>query len=107
MASILVTFDALLPAPQGLVSPLYQCVLARLSAPDQDQEVKECAISCMAAAVAALGDVLGADVNQVRWHAKNNPPAKRTWRCFERGGPSLSSSLCPPPFRGLAPFPGS
>lgn len=33
---------------------------------DQDQEVKECAISCMAAAVAALGDALGADVAQVR-----------------------------------------
>jgi hypothetical protein len=33
---------------------------------DQDQEVKECAISCMASAVAALGDVLGADVAQVR-----------------------------------------
>lgn len=32
---------------------------------DQDQEVKECAISCMASAVAALGDALGADVAQV------------------------------------------
>lgn len=52
-------------AVQGLVPPLYQCVLVRLSAPDQDQEVKECAIACIAAAVAALGDVLGSDVNQV------------------------------------------
>lgn len=32
---------------------------------DQDQEVKECAIGCMAATVAVLGDVLGADVAQV------------------------------------------
>ncbi|PSC76088.1 cullin-associated NEDD8-dissociated 1 isoform B [Micractinium conductrix] len=50
---------------QPLVKPLYECVMARLSAQDQDQEVKECAISCMAAAVASLGDVLGADVAQV------------------------------------------
>lgn len=28
--------------------------------------MKECAISCMASAVAALGDVLGADVAQAR-----------------------------------------
>lgn len=41
---------------------------------DQDQEVKECAISCMAAAVASLGDVLGADVAQVR---------ASTFRCIE------------------------
>lgn len=29
--------------------------------------MKECAISCMAAAVATLGDALGADVAQVRF----------------------------------------
>ncbi|KAL4425586.1 hypothetical protein ABPG75_009602 [Micractinium tetrahymenae] len=52
-------------AMQPLVRPLYDCVMQRLSAQDQDQEVKECAISCMATAVAALGDVLGADVAQV------------------------------------------
>ncbi|KAI3438733.1 hypothetical protein D9Q98_001153 [Chlorella vulgaris] len=53
------------PAMQPLVLPLYTAVMARLAAQDQDQELKECAISCMAAAVAALGDVLGADVAQV------------------------------------------
>lgn len=52
-------------AMQPLVKPLYDCVMQRLSAQDQDQEVKECAIGCMAAAVASLGDVLGADVAQV------------------------------------------
>jgi hypothetical protein len=60
--------DVAAPVPeamQGLVRPLYDVVMARLSAQDQDQEVKECAISCMAAAVASLGDALGADVAQV------------------------------------------
>lgn len=60
--------DVAAPVPdamQGLVRPLYDVVMARLSAQDQDQEVKECAISCMAAAVATLGDALGADVAQV------------------------------------------
>ncbi|GIL73243.1 hypothetical protein Vretimale_4847 [Volvox reticuliferus] len=46
------------PAQVSLVGPLYSAVMARLSATDQDQEVKECAISAMAAAAARLGDCL-------------------------------------------------
>ena len=34
-------------------------------AQDQDQEVKDCAISCMAAAVSQLGDVITPQVPQV------------------------------------------
>ncbi|GFR41083.1 hypothetical protein Agub_g1723, partial [Astrephomene gubernaculifera] len=46
------------PQQQPLVGPLYAAVMGRLSATDQDQEVKEAAISAMAAAAARLGDVL-------------------------------------------------
>ena len=35
--------------------PLYKSILARLTASDQDQEVKECAIMCMGQLVAFLG----------------------------------------------------
>ncbi|GBF96436.1 hypothetical protein Rsub_09235 [Raphidocelis subcapitata] len=49
------------PAPPGpgaaaLAGPLFDAASARLAAQDQDQEVKEAAIGCVAAAVAALGD---------------------------------------------------
>ena len=44
---------------QGLVKPLFECVAARMGAQDQDQEVKECAISASAAVIAGLGDLLG------------------------------------------------
>ena len=43
---------------QAVVKGLYDAVMPRLSAQDQDQEVKEAAISCMAAAVALAGDLL-------------------------------------------------
>lgn len=39
--------------------------MVRLSAQDQDQEVKECAISCMATAVALLGNHLTGKMEQV------------------------------------------
>lgn len=45
-----------------VVSPLFDAVNKRLSAQDQDQEVKECAILCMARIVANLGDVLSKQV---------------------------------------------
>ncbi|KAK9861770.1 hypothetical protein WJX84_007141 [Apatococcus fuscideae] len=48
----------------GPVQPLFQCVMQRLSGQDQDQEVKECAISCMASIIACLGDVLLPEVPQ-------------------------------------------
>ena len=60
---------ALLPAPPHLPTPVFPALPAPLQCvtpQDQDQEVKECATSCMATAVASLGDVLGADVAQVR-----------------------------------------
>ena len=42
-------------APAGAV---LQAVKSRLTAQDQDQEVKECAVSCAAALIAQLGDCL-------------------------------------------------
>lgn len=39
--------------------------MTRLVAQDQDQEVKDCAISCMAAAVSQLGDALRSHLPQV------------------------------------------
>lgn len=50
---------------QNIVNSLYQCVMTRLMAQDQDQEVKDCAISCMAAAVSQLGDALRPHLPQV------------------------------------------
>ncbi|KAG2450178.1 hypothetical protein HYH02_000280 [Chlamydomonas schloesseri] len=50
------------PSQQPQVAPLYKAVMARLSATDQDQEVKECAISAMAAAAARLGDSLAPEL---------------------------------------------
>ena len=46
---------------QGLVPALFTCVTQRLGAQDQDQEVKDAAISCTATAVAMLGDLLGSE----------------------------------------------
>lgn len=40
------------------VQPIYGCILKRLTAQDQDQEVKECAIYCMGLVIAILGDHL-------------------------------------------------
>ena len=41
---------------------LFPCVMRRLAAQDQDQEVKEAAIACMATLLATLGDVLAREV---------------------------------------------
>jgi hypothetical protein len=46
---------------------MYACISARLSAQDQDQEVKEAAIGAMAALIAQLGDVLQAEVRKLGW----------------------------------------
>lgn len=54
---------------QKLAKPLHDAILARLTAGDQDQEVKDSAISAMATELALLGDVLSAklpDTLQVR-----------------------------------------
>ncbi|VAI27268.1 unnamed protein product [Triticum turgidum subsp. durum] len=40
------------------VSPIYKAILGRLANQDQDQEVKECAISCMSLVIATFGDGL-------------------------------------------------
>lgn len=50
---------------KGIVDSLYKCVMTRLVAQDQDQEVKDCAISCTAAAVSQLGDVLAPNLPQI------------------------------------------
>lgn len=46
---------------QGLVAPLFSSLQPKLAAQDQDQEVKEAAISCAATAIANLGDVSGGE----------------------------------------------
>ena len=52
---------------QQLVAPLSESVELRLAAQDQDQEVKEAAISCAATVIAGLGDVTnGAYLGQVK-----------------------------------------
>ncbi|KAL3700206.1 hypothetical protein R1sor_018228 [Riccia sorocarpa] len=40
------------------VQPIYVAIFKRLTAQDQDQEVKECAISCMGLVISILGDQL-------------------------------------------------
>jgi cullin-associated NEDD8-dissociated protein 1 len=40
------------------IGPIYKAILARLANQDQDQEVKECAISCMSLALSTFGDGL-------------------------------------------------
>lgn len=47
---------------QSVLSTVLTAVRERLSAQDQDQEVKECAVSCTAFSVATVGDSLHADV---------------------------------------------
>lgn len=55
------------PAPTApelapVVAGMFSCINGRLAAQDQDQEVKECAILCMAHLVATCGDLLSAEV---------------------------------------------
>ncbi|OAY62667.1 Cullin-associated NEDD8-dissociated protein 1 [Ananas comosus] len=40
------------------VTPIYKAILTRLANQDQDQEVKECAISCMSLVISTFGDSL-------------------------------------------------
>ncbi|TVU32710.1 hypothetical protein EJB05_24458 [Eragrostis curvula] len=40
------------------IGPIYNAILGRLANQDQDQEVKECAISCMSLVVSTFGDSL-------------------------------------------------
>ncbi|XP_024967054.1 cullin-associated NEDD8-dissociated protein 1 isoform X2 [Cynara cardunculus var. scolymus] len=44
------------------VHPIYNAIMSRLTNQDQDQEVKECAISCMGLLVSTFGDHLTADL---------------------------------------------
>ncbi|KAL0364961.1 UNVERIFIED_CONTAM: Cullin-associated NEDD8-dissociated protein 1 [Sesamum angustifolium] len=44
------------------VHPIYTAIMSRLTNQDQDQEVKECAISCMGLVVSTFGDHLGAEL---------------------------------------------
>ncbi|KAG2704355.1 hypothetical protein I3843_05G001300 [Carya illinoinensis] len=44
------------------VQPIYNAIMSRLTNQDQDQEVKECAISCMGLVVATFGDSLSAEL---------------------------------------------
>ncbi|KAG8368925.1 hypothetical protein BUALT_Bualt15G0097100 [Buddleja alternifolia] len=44
------------------VHPIYTAIMSRLTNQDQDQEVKECAISCMGLVVSTFGDHLGREL---------------------------------------------
>ncbi|XP_026446705.1 cullin-associated NEDD8-dissociated protein 1-like [Papaver somniferum] len=44
------------------VHPIYNAILTRLANQDQDQEVKECAISCMGLVISTFGDNLQAEL---------------------------------------------
>ncbi|XP_057502878.1 cullin-associated NEDD8-dissociated protein 1-like [Actinidia eriantha] len=44
------------------VRPIYNAIMSRLTNQDQDQEVKECAISCMGHVVSTFGDNLKAEL---------------------------------------------
>ncbi|GER38942.1 cullin-associated NEDD8-dissociated protein 1 [Striga asiatica] len=44
------------------VHPIYSAIMSRLTNQDQDQEVKECAISCMGFVVSTFGDHLGKEL---------------------------------------------
>ncbi|OVA11021.1 TATA-binding protein interacting (TIP20) [Macleaya cordata] len=45
------------------VHPIYNAILTRLANQDQDQEVKECAISCMGLVISTFGDNLQAELS--------------------------------------------
>ncbi|KAL9675175.1 hypothetical protein QQ045_003376 [Rhodiola kirilowii] len=45
------------------VQPIYNTIMARLTNQDQDQEVKECAISCMGLVISTFGDLLGMELS--------------------------------------------
>ena len=84
------------PLLQDVVNSLYKCVMSRLMAQDQDQEVKDCAISCMAAAVTQLGDVIMSQLSQVLqvthtfWSCRPQPLVG-----LQPGHPHLLLSLWP------------
>ncbi|KZV43714.1 hypothetical protein F511_00265 [Dorcoceras hygrometricum] len=44
------------------VHPIYSAIMSRLTNQDQDQEVKECAISCMGLVVSTFGDHVGREL---------------------------------------------
>ncbi|KAI3912613.1 hypothetical protein MKW92_005460 [Papaver armeniacum] len=44
------------------IHPIYNAILTRLANQDQDQEVKECAISCMGLVISTFGDNLQAEL---------------------------------------------
>ncbi|XVF26381.1 hypothetical protein REPUB_Repub14bG0010900 [Reevesia pubescens] len=47
---------------KSYVHPIYNAIMSRLTNQDQDQEVKECAISCMGLVISTFGDNLGAEL---------------------------------------------
>ncbi|CAI0376789.1 unnamed protein product [Linum tenue] len=47
---------------QPYVHPIYKAIMSRLTNQDQDQEVKECAISCMGLVISTFGDSLRAEL---------------------------------------------
>lgn len=83
---------------QNIVNPLYQCVMTRLMAQDQDQEVKDCAISCMAAAVSQLGDALRPHLPQVLQAC-----CSTSWDCIRSIFSVFLHVLCLSFYLGLQP----
>ncbi len=58
-----------------------QAVKSRLTAQDQDQEVKECAISCAAALIAQLGDCLHQEYSNLMQVVPRPPPVLPACTC--------------------------
>ncbi len=66
------------------MEPLFSALQDRLAAQDQDQEVKEAAISCAGTAIAGLGDVTnGAYLAQIKVNSVTFAPV------LQPRGPSM------------------
>lgn len=60
---------------------MLHAVKSRLTAQDQDQEVKECAVSCAAALITQLGDCLQQEYSNLMQVMPRPPPALPACTC--------------------------
>ena len=66
---------------QAAAGAVLHAVKSRLTAQDQDQEVKECAVSCAAALIAQLGDCLQQEYSNLMRVMPRPPPALPACTC--------------------------
>ena len=90
--------------------PLFACARARLLAHDQDQEVKECAISCVGLVLAHLGDACAAEVPEVLpvllERLRNEITRVTTVRTFQPN-PNPNPNASPAPHPSPSPYPNA